>query len=256
MAQSYKAKNPIQSVKTSFKIIRQLQIREGASGAELAESLDMSKGSIHNHLQTLYEVGYVTRENDVYHLGLRFLEHGIYARQRYSIYEVAKPEVDRLAEKTGELANLLVEEHGLGTYLYRAKGENSVNVDARIGTHVHLHNTALGKSILAHRPQSEVESILDRHGVPATTERTITDRGELFDQLETIREQGVAFDDEERLPGLQCVAVPILDQDDLTIGALSIAIPTRRMDNEPLESDIPTVLKDAANVIKLNISYS
>jgi len=174
MAQSYKAKNPIQSVKTSFKIIRQLQIREGASGAELAESLDMSKGSIHNHLQTLYEVGYVTRENDVYHLGLRFLEHGIYARQRYSIYEVAKPEVDRLAEKTGELANLLVEEHGLGTYLYRAKGDNSVNVDARIGTHVHLHNTALGKSILAHRPQSEVESILDRHGMPAKTERLRT----------------------------------------------------------------------------------
>ena len=256
MTQSYEAKNPIKSIKTSFRIIKQLQEREGATVAELADALNKSKGSIHNHLQTLYELGYVTKENDVYYLGLRFLEHGIYARQRHSLFEVVKPEVDRLAEETGELANLLVEEHGLGIYLYRAKGENSVNVDARIGTQVHLHNTALGKSILAHRPQSEVDSILNRHGMPATTEQTITDRKELFGQFETIRERGVAFDDEERLPGLQCVAVPILDQDNVAIGALSIAIPTRRMDDEPLESDIPIILKDTANVIKLNISYS
>ena len=135
-----------------------------------------------------------------------------------------KPEVESLAAKTGELVNLLVEKHWMGIYLCRATGENAVNVDTQMGTQVHLHNTGLGKAVLAHQPESHVKAILDRHGMPQMTERMITDRDTLFKRLETIRDRGIAFDDEERLPGLQCVAVPILNGDSCAKGALIVFV--------------------------------
>lgn len=256
MEQNVTAKNPVKATRTAFQIIEALQELDGARVTELATHLNKSKGSIHNHLSTLYELGYVTKRDNKYYVGLRFLEPGIYARQRQPLYEIAKPEIETVAEETGELVNLLVEEHGLGIYLHRVTGDNAVNVDAQTGTRVYLHNTALGKAILAYLPETRVETILSRHGMPQTTDHTITDRDTLFDHLDVVRERGVAFDDEERLPGLQCVAVPIVNKDEHAEGALSVSIPTRRMQNNPLDGEIPTMLKDAANVIQLNVIYS
>lgn len=255
MDRNSKAKNPVKTTKTAFEIVNSLQDLNGARVSELADHLNKSKGSIHNHLSTLFELGYVTKTDKKYHIGLRFLNHGIYARQQQPLYKITKNELDTLAEETGELANLLVEENGLGIYLYRATGENAVNVDAQVGSQVYLHNTALGKAILAYSPEKMVEEIIDRHGLQSTTEETITDRDALFERLEEVQKRGVAFDDEERLPGLQCVAVPILNDQEYAEGALSISVPTRRMEADPLKSEIPSMLKDAANVIQLNVTY-
>jgi DNA-binding IclR family transcriptional regulator len=250
------AKHPVKSIKTAFEIVQYLQDNDGARISELAEEIDKSKSSIHNHLDTLHELGYVTKSSNQYEIGLRFLDHGIYARDRRPLYEVAKPELEKIADETGQAVNLLVEEHGKGIYLARALGENAVSVDDRIGRQVYLHATALGKAILAFSPDDKVDWILNQHGLPKRTESTITDKDELVTELETIRKRGVAFDDEERLTGTQCVAVPILTDDEHPLGAISVSIPTRRMDDDPFDGHLPDRLKDAANVIRLNRTYS
>lgn len=256
MSRPSKAKNPVKSSRTSFRIIQLIQEHNGAELSEISEQVDKSKSSVHNHLNTLYEMGYLTKTDGQYEVGLRFLEHGMYARQQRPLYEVAKPEMKKLAKETGELVNLLVEEHGKGIYLARISGENAVSVDVQTGTQVYLHGTALGKAILAFLPDSDIDWILDRHGMPQLTETTITDREELNEQLEQIREQKIAFDNEERLPGMQCVAVPVLDRENHPVGSLSVAAPTRRMADNPLTGEIPDLLKDTSNVIQLNMSYS
>lgn len=152
--------------------------------------------------------------------------------------------------------NLLVEEHGRGVYVCRLKGDESVNVAASVRHRVLLHNTGLGKAILAYMPDERVDAILDEHGMPAATEHTITDRDVLEAELTEIAERGVAFDREERLGSLCCVAVPVLNQEDRPIGALSVAGPTSRMKGERIESELPEQLKSAANVIELNLTYS
>jgi DNA-binding IclR family transcriptional regulator len=114
----------------------------------------------------------------------------------------------------------------------------------------------MGKAILAHLPESRVHEILDRHGLPEKTEQTITERDALFEELSEIRERGVAFDREERLSGLRCVAVPILSNSSRVEGALSVSGPTSRMQGERFESELPERLRSAANVIELNITYS
>ena len=256
MSRPSTATNPVKSTQTSLRIVQIVQELNGAKLAEISARMDKSKSSVHNHLNTLYEMGYVTNSNDQYEIGLRFLEHGIYARKQRPLYDVAKPELEILADETGELVNLLVEEHGKGVYLSRMAGENAVSVDVQTGTQVYLHGTALGKAILAFLPDSDVDWILDRHGMPSLTDTTITDREALAEELESVRDRGMAFDDEERLPGMQCVAVPILDRDDYPVGSLSVSVPTRRMASDPLDGQIPDLLKDTANVIQLNMTYS
>jgi DNA-binding IclR family transcriptional regulator len=63
------------------------------------------------------------------------------------------------------LANLLVEEHGRGTYLQRTWGDQAVQVEAHVGTRVSLHSTALGKSILAYLSDVRVDRIIETHGL-------------------------------------------------------------------------------------------
>ena len=181
MSDLIKAKNPVKSTRTTFRVVEMLKELDGAGITELSEELDLPKSSIHNYLATLAEDGYVVKEGHTYHVGLRFLDLGTYARTRYQLYHRAKPEVHDLAQDTGELANLLVEQNGRGIYIHRERGERAVNVDSYTGHHVMLHNTALGKAILAHYPRERVEQILDYYGMPAETERTITDREKFFE---------------------------------------------------------------------------
>jgi IclR family transcriptional regulator, acetate operon repressor len=172
------------------------------------------------------------------------------------VFSIAKPEVDDIARETGELANLLVEEHGRGSYLYRARGDNAVQVDAYTWTRVHLHNTALGKAILTYLSEDRRKEILDIHGLPASTDRTITDRTTLYENLDDIRERGYAVDDEERLSELRCVAAPILSNDDRVFGSISVVSPTNRLKGSRFTEEIPEKLLETVNVIELNVTYS
>lgn len=153
------------------------------------------------------------------------------------------------------MANLLVEEHGRGVFLYRAKGADAVHMDTHAGKRVPLHTTGFGKSILAHLPAKRVETILDRHGLPSVTSGTITDRAALYEELETVRERGYAYDDEERLEGLRCVAAPIV-VNETVLGAVSVSGPKSRMQRDWYTDELPSLVMSAANVIEINSTYA
>lgn len=256
MAQQNRAQNPIKATEVTVAVLDGLKELNGAGVTELADHLGMSKSRVHNYLSTLRQEEYVVKEGTTYDVGLRLVGLGTYACHRKEIYTEAKAELEQLAEETGDLVNLLVEEHGRGVYLFREQGENAVKVDSYTGHRVHLHNTALGKSILAELPDDRVEEIIDRHGLPAATEKSITDRETLFEELAEIRERGVSFDDEERLPGLRCVACAVTDNDETVRGAISVSGPSSRMRGSRFREDLPQKLTEAANVVSLNLSYS
>jgi len=250
------AQNTITATRTSLRIVEALKRLDGAGATAVANDLDMAKSTVHNHLQTLEDEGYITDEGSAYHVGLRFLELGEYKRNRMDIYEKARPEVASLAEKTGEMANAAVEEHGEGVYIARAEGTEAVSVDTYAGKRVNLHCTALGKTILAELPEERVDDIIDSHGLPARTDNTITDRAELKAELADIRERGHAYDREERLPGLRCVAAPVTSEDGEPVAALSVSGPTSRIKGDRFHEEIPEMLQSAVNVVEINLVYS
>ncbi|SIR64316.1 transcriptional regulator, IclR family [Haladaptatus litoreus] len=251
-----RAKNPVKAVETTATILKKVAELDGAGVTELSNHLDITKGTVHNHLTTLEEHELVVKDGNQFRLGLRFFQFGEQIKNQHKIYEVGMPEVDKLAEETGELGNILVEEHGRGIYLYRAEGENALSLDTGIGSRVYLHQTGLGKAILAHMPKDRVEAIIDEHGLEPSTTHTVSTREELFDDLERIREQGYALDMEERAEGIRCVAAPVITNDGTVRGAVSVAGPASRMRDDHLESTVPDMVMRAANVISINLSYS
>jgi DNA-binding IclR family transcriptional regulator len=250
------AKNPVKTTQRSLDIVETLREMDGARLTELADRLDLPNSTVHNHLSTLMERDYVLKDGDVYRVSLRFLDLGEHARNRRKVYELAKPEIEELADETGEIANLLVEENGRGVYLWSSEGENAVPLDIAPGKHVHLHATALGKCILAHLPEKRVEEIIDRRGLPAETDATITDSDALMEELEAVREQGYAIDDEERLTGMRCIGTTVKSESGNVIGAISVSGPTSAMPMDRLTDSLAEQLEGAANVIELKVAYS
>lgn len=249
-------KVPVNAAKISLEIVENLRELNGAGVSELARELDKPTSTIHDHLRTLEQQEYLIRENDTYRVSTKFLQLGEQARSRKKVFEIARPEVDELAEKTSEHANLMIEEHGLGVFLYRARGPDAVQLDTHAGMRVPLQTTALGKTIMANRPREDIEEILDRRGLPRVTERTITDREELFEELDEVQDRGYAYDDEERVKGMRCVAAPITNEDGHAIAAISVSGPKSRMRDDKFTDEIPELILRSANVIEVNLTYS
>lgn len=246
----------VDAVQTACDVIDALHELDGAGVTELSNHLALSKGTVHSHLSTLRQNEYVIKDGDTYRISLRFMDLAEYAKGRLAITDVVKEELEALAEETGEIAQFAVEEHGRAVYIEKARGENAVQTASRVGMREHLHCLALGKAILAHLPNRRVEEIIDHRGLPAQTTATITDEAELFDELEAIRDRGCAFDNEEKIQGLRCVAAPVRSASGSVIGAISISGPSSRIHDERFHEELPQMVTRAANIIEINAQYS
>lgn len=249
----------IKSTETCFDIIEYIHTNPAAGVTEIASEIGISPSTAHAHLYTLKERGYLIKKGGGYRIGLPFLTVAGYIQNagRYKkLYQVSKPEIDELAETTGERAQVMVEENNRGFYLCQSGGEKAVITDSHVGTSVPLHSTAVGKAYLAHLPLDAITAAVDAHGLPAKTDNTITTRESLLDELEVIRERGVAFDRGERVVGIHCVAAPIISDTDTVLGAISVSVPKKRVHDDFFEHELPQQVMDAARVIALNATYS
>ena len=242
------------SDRTLFRIIEALVELDGATVTELSVELGIAKSTIHQHLATLLELGYVIKQDSEYDVGLRFLTIGEYAKKRNEAATLIEPMVEGLAEETGERTQFFVEEHGRVIYLHTATGERAVRANRQTGELRYLHSSAGGKAILSQMPHERVEEILDTHGLPAETDRTITDRGTLFEELETIREQGYSVNREESITGLWAIGVPVV-VDGAVVGAFSVSGPRHRLENSGLHGELPDLLLAAANELEIKLQY-
>lgn len=242
----------VQSVGTAMEVIEFLEEQEGAGVTEIADHLDLTKGTVHTQLATLRERGFVAQQDEEYHLGLRFLELGENAKKRLNVPDVAKRELDKLAEETDTRTQLVVEENGMAICVYLARGPNAILPPTDVGYREYLHCIASGKALMAHLPEERIDSIVSKHGLPARTESTITDPEALFEALAEVRERGYALNDEEKLRGLRAVGSPIIGQDGSPLGAISISDTARNMPDERFREAVPDRIMSAANIIEVN----
>lgn len=243
----------VASVERSYTIIHALQERNGARIQELSTHLDLAPSTIHKHLATLKQLGYVRKEGDEYQLGMRFLTIGGHIRNSKKGYRLAIELVSRLVNEVDERAQFVVEDGGRGFYLHTGITQHAVQIDRQMGKRRYLHASASGKAILANLPDDRVEEILDRWGMPAETPATITDRKELYVELEEIRATGVAFNDGESIEGLRAVGAPVKTPQDTVLGAFSVSAPAHRLKGERYEEELPDLILGFANELELNL---
>ena len=245
-------KTRIKSVARISEIVQLLQ-EEGPLGiTEIADQTGLPTSTVHDYVGSLYEMEYVVKsEKKKYDLGLRFLDHGMSARENRPISTVGQSSIEQLAEVTGEAVWIVVEEHGKAVYVNRALGDRAVET-ARIGTRSDLHCLASGKAILAHLSDDRVEEIINQHGLSTRTDRTVGTRESLYDELEAVRERGYAMNEGEAVEGVRAVGTPVLVGGDIA-GAVSVSGPANRMTDDRLEDEILVELLGATNELEVRL---
>lgn len=221
--------------------------RNGATVAEIVDQFDLSRSTAYLHLNTLTHNGFLVREHGKYCIGLRFREFSVYARNRRPSYQIIKKKMEELEAETAGEIEFLVEESGRVNLVYHSE---SVSHDR---VRLYLHNTAAGKAILSELPRERVDEIIDRWGLPGETSNTITDRDRLFDELETVVEQGYAFNDQECFEGYHGIGAAVEGIDGSIVGAITIGGPTYRVDENTLKTELPSVLRETVRDVEETI---
>lgn len=246
------ASNRIKTAEKVVTIVEFLHEERRAGLTEIAEHVGLAKSTTHSYLETLIYQGLVCKDGTEYELGLKFLDFGGRIRDSMELYKAAKPQLRDLYAETGHTIHLATSEHDDLVLLERINPDETIGFGAHIGQRDRFHTPALGKAILAHLPADEIDSIISKHGLPSVTENSITSREELEEELEVIREQGYAVNDEEEHKNYKGVARPIIVGDRVE-GAISIAGPKTEL--EMSEESIHELLQSATDRIEIKLQY-
>lgn len=245
----------IRALEKGFKIIEILRDIDEGTASEVASRAEMPLSSTYVYLQTLQDIGFIVQTDDTYRLSFRFLDYGGKMRQQMAFFQHGRQEIDKLAQETKEVAAMGIEEAGLRVLLYVAHGDNGMYDNAPTGEYTNMHWSSLGKVILANLPQRRIMDIVETHGLPSATDDTITSRDHLFNELETVREQGFAIEDEEHRTGLRAVAVPVVVEDTV-LGSISISGPKSRLGIDSVMNEYLDSIESAANLIEIQFAHN
>jgi DNA-binding IclR family transcriptional regulator len=196
----------------------------GLGVTEIAGQLKVAKSTALSLARTLGAAGLLRAVDPGprYVLGLNLLRLGDLVAQQTSIAELGRPTLRDLSTVTGLTARLAMNENGYPVFLERIDGEGSIRFHAPLGQREEPHATAAGKAILAQLSESDVRSLIADAGMAVYTSKTLTDVSALLDDLERVRREGFATDDEEEAEGVFCVGAAFFDHQGRCAGALSI----------------------------------
>ncbi|PSP86156.1 IclR family transcriptional regulator [Halobacteriales archaeon QS_1_68_17] len=245
-----RARNPVKSVRTALRIVEALVERDGATVTELADALPVTKGTVHNHLATLRERGYVTEEDGVYRAGLGFLYPADSARSREVLSGLGTDAVARLADTTGERVDLVARQGNHAVLLASVAGDRYEGPRGVAGERLPLYCTATGKVVLAHAADLDPERVVaDATG---RTDRTITDPQALESEVGYIRDEGLAYDRGEYDPHRRGIAAPLFRDGEIA-GAVGIAGPADRLRGKTFQQDLPGLLVNTADQLNVEL---
>lgn len=245
----------VKATEHSFQIIESIRDAGGADLSDLTAKTDLSKSAIYKHVQTLLRLGYLVREDNTYYLSSRFLSLGMSARERLPLSEI-RSIVSDLAATTGHATNFVVYETEYGIYTICSEPNHEDSLPFSEGEIAPLHATAGGKAILAYLPTKQRQQLLKSRGLSKYTEKTITNWPELQKELRSIRNQRIAFDREEYIEGYQCVSSPVIGDEKVPVGAISVTGNIQRMSGKRLDEDITGLVTSAAKSIENKILSS
>jgi DNA-binding IclR family transcriptional regulator len=246
----------VNTTERSIEIVELIKRQNGLSLIELTELTGLAKSTVHRHVKTLQAHGFLVERDGQYKIGLRFLDLGIHARNDRQLYEIGSPKIDQIAQDVGEDVWLLTYEGGHSIVLDRADLNNPLQTSERLGQRRILHQSAGGKAILAALPDSTVAEIIETHGLPTLTDKTITEKATLYEELAEIGRRGYACNFGETVEGLNAVSVAITGPDGDVRGAVSVTGPEKRLDEQMIHGEIADSLLAAANEMEISLRYS
>ncbi|ACY96129.1 IclR family transcriptional regulator [Thermomonospora curvata] len=196
--------------------------------SELARRTGLAKSTVYRLTRELVRSGLLERSGTGLRLGLRLFELGQRVPRQRDLRSAALPFMEDLREATRQIVHLAVLDGTEMVYLEILRSPDAPAPPSRVGGRLPAHATGVGKAALAFSPPEVTDAVIAA-GLRRLTRRTIVQPGLLRQELETIRQQGCAFDREESADGVVCAACPVFGPDGTVAGALSISGWSARM---------------------------
>ena len=236
----------------SLRVIEAIRTLDGGTPEQLASELGLSESTVYKHLATLAQHGFIIENGGEYFLGARFYDLGVYARNRNKLYQIAGKYVVELANRADEESDFGVEENGRIITLHDSIANRDLP-SPRVNNYEYMHTTAIGKALLAELPESRVDEILDRWGLPEMTPDSITTRHELAAELDDVRKQGYALNDQESIRGKRVTGMAVKHSSGYLIGGFTISGPEYRIADVDLHQEFPDILQEVIREFKAEI---
>lgn len=210
------------------KVMRLLEAAAAPGGphrlGEIASAASVPKTSSHRILQVLVDSSFLATDGQGrYAPGPRLRALGAEVCAGDDTIDAA---LAGLQEHTGNTVHLALRSGDYATYTHKVQSSQPVQMASAVGMRMPLHSTAIGKTILAGLDDDQVAAFAARAGLPARTARTLTGLDALRAELDRVRRQGFALDDEENEATIRCLGAPLRDGDGTVIGGVSISTVT------------------------------
>ncbi|MBR0943104.1 MULTISPECIES: IclR family transcriptional regulator [Bradyrhizobium] len=238
----------VQSVDRALSILETLaEDDEGYRLSDLAVRTGLSASTVHRLLATLESRRFVQfdRAASKWHVGVRSFTVGASFARRRNFSTQAIPYLRKLRDLTRETANLAVVDDEFIIVLTRMESREIMRSLTQVGGRVAMVTSGVGKAVLATYSDEDVSAVIRHHGMPRLTEKSIVRPGDLFKELEKIRKQGFALDDEEACMGLRCIAAVVYNDCAEPLAAISVSGMTSRLTDDRLP-EIGQIVREVA----------
>jgi len=258
MVKKDKSEYIIQAVSHALDLLEQFHDDVDELGVtELSKRLKLHKNNVFRLLATLESRGYIeqNKATENYRLGLKALELGQTFIKQMGLLRQAKPILEQIVEDCNETSYVAIYKEHHTVYLDVVETNLTVRVVSRVGSRLPAYCTAAGKVHMAFMTDEELEDLLANLKLVQHTPSTLATVDGLKAELNKVREQGYAFDDEELDLGVRCIAAPIRDYTRRIVGAISISGPSMRITNERVADELVPLVQKAATDLSTRLGY-
>ncbi|WP_428910622.1 IclR family transcriptional regulator [Niallia sp. Krafla_26] len=241
------ANNEVSTLKKGLLVLELVKQYQGITLREVMDQLQLSKSTAFRILTTLEEMNYIFKIHTQYFFNYKMFNNHFEKRSEkdwaslHTIYQVAQ---------NLQMSTYLGKVDGTDlvmTQVIHAPFDQSANEE--IGNRSKLHQSALGKVILAHLDEELLVPLLNKMSLEPATENTFQDSQLFHYHLKVIRQEGFAFDDEERIVGIRCISVPVFRRKKV-IAALAIAAPAEQISRGNLKSIVQKLNMGSETITK------
>lgn len=225
---------------------------------EIVAATQLNKSTAYRVLSTLEMLGYLERDPATRHYrpGLKVLKLGFTALNSLETAQIAQPYLKSLSDACGETTNMSIRDGAEVIYVARNATQQIISVNLQRGSRLPVYCTSMGKAQLIDLSRQELGDLLGEGPYPKKGVNTITCLDALVSELDRVRQQGYAINDEELAAGLRSVAAPIRNHEGKVVAAINISVAGARISRQELENQLAPQAVATAHQISIALGSS
>jgi IclR family pca regulon transcriptional regulator len=217
--------------------------------SEVAAATGLTRAGARRILLTLEHLGYVVTDGRRFRLTPKILDLGYAYLSASPLWALAQPEMEILAERTGESCSISVLEGTDIVYILRVATHKIMRVNLSVGSRLPAWATSMGRVLLGGLSQAQSDAILEASDIKPLAAKTITDLDMLREVIAQDRTRGYSYTSQELEDSLRSIAAPIIDRTGTVIAAINISgMVNRNSESQMLETFLPLLLNTARTI--------